>query len=72
MRDGQIDHGVTQELETFVVAEDGVTVLVVPARVDQGLLQQVEVADRESDPSRECLGWTHDAVVRPDAGLEGG
>ena len=59
--DGQVDDGVTEELEAFVVAGHDVGVLVVPARVDECLLEQVEVPDREPDPRGEGLGWTHDA-----------
>ena len=65
--DGQVDHGVTEEFEAFVVAGRGVTVFVMPAGVDQCLLEQVEVADREADPSRERLGGTHDPVGPADA-----
>ena len=65
--DGQVDHGVTEELEAFVVAGRGVAVLVMPAGVDERLLEQVEVADREADPSREGLGGTHDPVGPADA-----
>ena len=53
--DGQVDHGVTEELEAFVVAGRGVTVLVVPAGVDERLLEQVEVADRKAEPSPRGL-----------------
>ena len=63
--DGQVDDGVTEELEAFVVAARGIAVLVVPARVDERLLEQVEVPDREPDPRREGLGGSHAAVVRP-------
>ena len=64
LRDGQVDHAVAEELEAFVVADRRVAMLVVPARVDEGLLQQVEVADREPDPRREGLAGTHGDVVR--------
>jgi len=67
--DRQVHHGVTKELEAFVVAERGVTMLVMPARMDEGLLEQVKVSNRKADPCREGLGWTHDAVVRPTRGL---
>ena len=49
------------------MAGRGVAVLVMPAGVDEGLLEQVEVADREADPSREGLGGTHDPVGPADA-----
>jgi hypothetical protein len=31
--------------------------------VDEGLLQQIQVTDREPDPFREGLGGSHDPVV---------
>ena len=58
--DGQVDDGVAEELEALVVAGGGVGVLVLPAGVDERLLEQVEVADREPEPRREGLGGTHD------------
>ena len=57
--DGQVDDGVTEELEAFVVAARGVPVLVEPARMDERLLEQVQVPDRQADPRREGLGGTH-------------
>ena len=70
--DGQVDHGVTEELEALVVAERGVAVLVVPARVDERLLEQVEVADREAESvaAKASAGRTI-AVVRPGAAPSG-
>ena len=41
------------------MAGGGVGVLVVPAGVDERLLEQAEVADREAEPGREGLGGTH-------------
>ncbi len=57
--DREVDHGVTEELETFVVAEGDVRMLVLPARMDECLLEESEVPDREPDPQRERLGGTH-------------
>jgi hypothetical protein len=33
--------------------------------MDEGLLEQVQVANREPDPGYEGFGRSHDAVVRP-------
>jgi len=44
---------------------------VMPTRMDEGLLEQVQVLDLQPDPGRKGLGWTHDAVVRPTRGLSG-
>jgi len=63
--DGQVDHGVTQEFKAFVVPERGVTMLVVPTRMDEGLLEQVDIPDGQPDPGCQGLGGTHDAVARP-------
>jgi hypothetical protein len=43
------------------VADRRVAMFVMPARVDEGLLQEVEVADRQPDPRREGLAGTHGA-----------
>ena len=59
LRDGQVDHAVAEELEALIVADRRVAMFVMPARVDEGLLQQVEVADGEPDPRREGLAGTH-------------
>ena len=61
--DGQVDDGVAEELEALVVAARRVAVLVEPAGVDERLLEQVQVADREAEPRREGLGGAHDAVA---------
>jgi hypothetical protein len=57
--DGQADDRVAEELEAFVVSARDVGVLVMPARMDERLFEEIEVADRESDPRREGVGWTH-------------
>ena len=57
--DGEVDHGVTEELEALVVPEGDVGVLVLPARMDERLFEEIEVPDREPDPQRERLGGTH-------------
>ena len=36
-----------------------VGVLVVPARMDECLFEEIEVVDREAEPRREGLGGTH-------------
>ncbi len=56
--DGEADDRVAEEFEALVVAARDVGVLVLPARMDEGLFKEIEVADRESDPCREGLGWT--------------
>ena len=58
--DGQVDHGITQEFEPLVVTPDAVRVLVVPARMDQCLLEQFEVADGKTEPGGERFGGSHD------------
>jgi hypothetical protein len=63
LSDRQTDHGIAEELETFVVAGRGIAVLVVPARMDECLLKQPKVADRQSDPRGEGLGRTHAVEV---------
>ena len=59
LADDQGDDGVTQELEALVVAGDGLAVLVQVTAVGQGLLEQVEVADRKPQACREPIGRTH-------------
>ena len=48
--DGKVDHRISQELEALVVTGRLVTVLVMPAGVDEGLLEQVEVTDGQAAP----------------------
>ena len=55
----QADDGVTQELEPLVVAADSVRVLVEPAGMDEGLLEQVQVADRETQALGDRLTRAH-------------
>jgi hypothetical protein len=59
LREGEIDNGVAQELEALVVTGGGVRVLVQPAGVDEGLLDQVGFADGEAQPFRKSGGGSH-------------
>ena len=52
--DGQADDGVPEELQALVVAPGGIRVLVEPAAVDEGLLEQVPVADRQAQSLRSA------------------
>ena len=53
VRDRQVDDRVTEEFEAFVVAGRVLGMLVKPAGVDQGLAEQVEVADTDIKPAGE-------------------
>ena len=63
--DGEVDHGVSEELEPFVVAGRGLTMFVMPTGMDERLIEQVQIPDREPDPCGEGLGGSHDPAVRP-------
>ena len=49
LRDGQVHDDVTEELEAFVVAAGGVGMLMQPARMDERLVEQVQVLDRQAE-----------------------
>jgi hypothetical protein len=51
VRDRQVDDGVAEELQPFVVADSGVLMLVEPAGVDERLAEQLQVADRDAEPA---------------------
>ena len=53
--DREVDHRVAEVLEALVVAAGTVAMLVVPARVDERLLEQVQVADGDAETFREAL-----------------
>ncbi len=63
LRDGEVDHGVTEEFEPFVVSGSLVRMLVVPARVDEGLPEQAQVTNRKADLRGERVGGTHATVA---------
>src|SRR5207237_5024633 len=51
--DGEADDGVAEELQPLVVSARGLRMLVEVAAVDERLLEQVEVANREPEALRE-------------------
>ena len=51
----------------MVLALSLVGVLVVPAGMDKGLLEQAQVTDREADRRGERVGGTHRVGGRPSA-----
>ena len=57
--DRQVDDGIAEELEPFVVAGRVVGVLVQPAGVDERLGDEVRVADGETEPVRQGGGGSH-------------
>ena len=60
LRDGQVDDGVAEELEPFVVAAGGCRGAREPADVDERLVEEVEIADGEAEPFGEGVGRSHD------------
>ena len=56
---GEVDDGIAEELEAFVVAGGLVGVLVQPARVGERLGQEADVADGEPELLRESLPGSH-------------
>ena len=53
------------------MAQRDVGVLVLPARMDERLLEEVEVPDRQPEPRRERLGRTHDPGGAADVRMSG-
>jgi hypothetical protein len=59
LRHGEVHDRVAEELEALVVAARRLGMLVEPAGVDEGLLQQVQVTNREPEAFREGGGPAH-------------
>jgi hypothetical protein len=57
--DGQADDDVAEELEPLVVAAGLVRVLVEPAAVDERLLDEAEIPDREAEAFGDGGCGTH-------------
>ena len=57
--DGEVHDGIAQELESLVVPAGGLGMLVEPTGMDECLLQQVKVPDREAEPLRDGLSPSH-------------
>ena len=51
------------------MAADGVAVLVEPAAMDEGLLEEVEVGDREAETLRQLGCRSHHSSPRPSKRL---
>ena len=64
--DGQVHDRVPEVLEALVVTGRLVGMLVQPARMDERLLEQVEVADREAQTVGDGLSGSHVAARRVD------
>ncbi len=64
VRNGQAYDGVAQEFEALVVAGGQVPMLVQIAAVDQRLLQQIEITDREPQPLGESGCGAHQSSRR--------
>ena len=64
LRERKVDDRVAEEFEALVVPGNGVRVLVQPAGVDEGLLDEVGFADGEAQPLREGGGGSHGSQGR--------
>ncbi len=72
LADGQVHDGVTEVLEPFVVGRRRVRVLVQMTAVDEGLVEEIRVADLETEAGCERVRRTHthgarDSVARTSA-----